>query len=177
MQTFDPFIDVAHRKVGDGHPLRHWPCTTDIEATPLEIMQFIFKERRQWDTYLMKCRIVEQLDEYSEIFQYANGGHVITDYRLLRYINVCLHIMRKAYIYFLRTKLTHNTSIIWLDLGERIFCVETSVEDADAHLLLLGGVRGVILASRYLIEPICNGKSKICIWRESTPSKLPFFRT
>lgn len=84
MQTFDPFIDVAHRKVGDGHPLRLWRCTTDIEATPLEIMQFIFKERRQWDTYLMKCRIVEQLDEHSEIFQYATGGHVITDYCVLR---------------------------------------------------------------------------------------------
>lgn len=85
MQTFDPFIDVAHRKVGDGHPLRLWRCTTEIEATPLEILHYIFKERRQWDTYLMKCRIVEQLDDHSEIFQYATGGHVITDYCVLRY--------------------------------------------------------------------------------------------
>lgn len=38
--------------------------------------------------------------------------------------------------------------------------VETSVAHQDAHLLL-GGVRGVVLASRYLIEPIGNGKSKI----------------
>lgn len=84
LQTFDPFIDVAHKKVGDGHPLRLWRCTTDIEATPMEIMHFIFKERRQWDAYLMKCRIVEQLDDHSEIFQYATGGHVITDYCILR---------------------------------------------------------------------------------------------
>lgn len=38
--------------------------------------------------------------------------------------------------------------------------VETSVAHQDAHLLL-GGVRGVVLASRYLIEPTSNGKSKI----------------
>lgn len=38
--------------------------------------------------------------------------------------------------------------------------VETSVEHADAPLLL-GGVRGVVLASRYLIEPAGSGKSKI----------------
>lgn len=51
----------------------------------MEIMHFIFKERRQWDEYLMKCRIVEQLDDHSEIFQYATGGHIITNYCVLRY--------------------------------------------------------------------------------------------
>lgn len=38
--------------------------------------------------------------------------------------------------------------------------VETSVDHALASLLL-GGVRGVVLASRYLIEPCGNGRSKI----------------
>lgn len=38
--------------------------------------------------------------------------------------------------------------------------VETSVDHADATLLL-GGVRGVVLASRYLIEPCGSGKSRI----------------
>lgn len=85
MQTFDAFIDVAHKKVGDGHPLRLWRCSTEIEATPLEIQSYIFKERRQWDAFLMKCRIVEQLDDHSEIFQYATGGHIISDYCVLRY--------------------------------------------------------------------------------------------
>lgn len=38
--------------------------------------------------------------------------------------------------------------------------VETSVDHVLASLLL-GGVRGVVLASRYLIEPAGNGRSKI----------------
>lgn len=84
MQTFDAFIDVAHKKVGDGHPLRLWRISTEIEATPMDIQSYIFKERRQWDSFLMKCRIVEQLDDHSEIFQYATGGHIISDYCVLR---------------------------------------------------------------------------------------------
>ena len=38
--------------------------------------------------------------------------------------------------------------------------VETSVEHADAPVLV-GGVRGIILASRYLIQPCGSGKSRI----------------
>lgn len=38
--------------------------------------------------------------------------------------------------------------------------VETSVEHADAPVLV-GGVRGIVLASRYLIQPCGSGKSRI----------------
>lgn len=38
--------------------------------------------------------------------------------------------------------------------------VETSVEHVHAPLLP-GGVRGIVLASRYLIEPCGSGKSRI----------------
>lgn len=38
--------------------------------------------------------------------------------------------------------------------------VEISIEHPGAPLLL-SGVRGVVLASRYLIEPIGNGKSRV----------------
>jgi len=38
--------------------------------------------------------------------------------------------------------------------------VETSVEHPDAPVML-GGTRGIVLASRYLIEPCGSGKSRI----------------
>ena len=38
--------------------------------------------------------------------------------------------------------------------------VEISIEHPAAGLLL-NGVRGVVLASRYLIEPCGNGRSKV----------------
>lgn len=82
--SFDSNVDIAYKKVGDGHPLRLWRCTTEVEAPPMEVLQFIFKERHQWDQNLLKWRIVRQLDERSEIFQYAGGGQTITDYCVLR---------------------------------------------------------------------------------------------
>lgn len=82
--TFDPNVDVAHKKVGDGHPLRLWRCTTEIDAPAAQVMNFIYKERHQWDVHLLKWRIVQQLDDHSEIFQFASGGHTITDYCVLR---------------------------------------------------------------------------------------------
>lgn len=82
--SLDPNVDVAYKKVGDGHPLRLWRCNTEVDATPAQVLQFIFKERHQWDPFLLKCRVIEQLDEHSEIFQYACGTHSITDYCILR---------------------------------------------------------------------------------------------
>lgn len=45
------------------------------------------------------------------------------------------------------------------DLRGGCILVQTSVNVAEAPML--GGVRGVVLASRYLIEPSGGGKSRI----------------
>lgn len=83
--SFDAAVDIAYRKVGDGHPLRLWRCCTEVEATPLAAMEFIFGERQQWDAQLLKWRVVRKLDERSEVFQYAvAGGQGVTDYCVLR---------------------------------------------------------------------------------------------
>lgn len=85
MSSFDANVDIAYKKVGDGHPLRLWRCTTEVEAPPHKVMEFIFQERHQWDNQLLKWRVVRKLDERSEIFQYAvGGGQSITDYCVLR---------------------------------------------------------------------------------------------
>ncbi|KAG4080008.1 hypothetical protein HA402_006320 [Bradysia odoriphaga] len=131
----DPNVEIAFKKVGDGHPLRLWKFTTELDGPPSQVLQYVFKERHHWDQHLLKWRIIEQLDERSEIFQYATGGQTITDYCVLR---------------SWRSDLPRGACVI----------VETSVEHAQASLLL-GGVRGVVLASRYLIEPVGNGRSKI----------------
>ena len=47
------------------------------------------------------------------------------------------------------------------DLGRGVcVIVETSVEHSDAPILI-GAVRGIVLASRYLIQPCGSGKSRI----------------
>ncbi|XP_055716215.1 uncharacterized protein LOC129810016 isoform X2 [Phlebotomus papatasi] len=134
--SLDSHVDISYKKIGDGHPLRLWKCVVEVEAPPMEVLHHIVKERQLWDTDLLKWRIIEQLDEKSEIFQYVCGGQSITDYCVLRSWN---------------TELPRGACVI----------VETSIDHPDATLLLLGGVRGVVLASRYLIEPCGSGKSRI----------------
>lgn len=91
------------------------------------------KERHLWDHNLLRSRIVQELNERTHIYQYVVGGLYITDYCVLRSV---------------QTDLPKGACVI----------VETSVEHPDAYPLL-GGVRGVILASRYLLEP-CTGTPK-----------------
>lgn len=82
--SLDPNVEISFKKVGDGHPLRLWKFTTELDAPPSQVLQYVFKERHHWDQHLLKWRIIEQLDERSEIFQYATGGQTITDYCVLR---------------------------------------------------------------------------------------------
>ena len=38
-------VDVAYKKVGDGHPLRLWKCAVDVEAPPVEVLNRVLRER------------------------------------------------------------------------------------------------------------------------------------
>lgn len=82
--TFDNNVEIAYKKVGDGHPLRLWRCITEVEAPPTEVLHYVFKERHNWDQHLLKWRIIDQLDEKSQIYQYATGAQSVTDFCVLR---------------------------------------------------------------------------------------------
>jgi len=38
-------VDVAYKKVGDGHALRLWKCAVDVEAPPNEVLNRILNDR------------------------------------------------------------------------------------------------------------------------------------
>lgn len=38
-------VDVSYKKVGDGHPLRLWKCTVDVEAPPTEVLNRVLHDR------------------------------------------------------------------------------------------------------------------------------------
>ncbi|KXJ73370.1 hypothetical protein RP20_CCG015884 [Aedes albopictus] len=134
LNTSDPTVTVYFKKVGDGHPLRLWKAVTEVEAPPTEVINHILNERHLWDDHLLKSRIVERLDADTDVYQYV-CGQPITDYCVLRQ---------------------------WNKQQSRGACVivEVSITHNGAQLLL-GGVRGVVLASRYLIEPCGSGKCKL----------------
>lgn len=82
--TFDPSVEIAYKKVGDNHPLRLWRCITEVEAPPQDVLNLILKERRIWDTRLLKWKVVEKLDLKSDVVQYVCGDQTVTDYCVLR---------------------------------------------------------------------------------------------
>lgn len=65
---------MAYKKVGDGHPLRLWRVSTEVEAPPNELLHRVLRERHIWDPQLLKYRLVNKLDTNAEIFQYAAGN-------------------------------------------------------------------------------------------------------
>uniref|UniRef100_A0A224XGN9 Putative tumor suppressor protein n=2 Tax=Panstrongylus TaxID=65342 RepID=A0A224XGN9_9HEMI len=131
-------VDMSYKKVGDGHPLRLWRVSTDVEAPPTELLHRVLRERQLWDPSLLKWRVVTRLEPNAEVFQYLTASMSpipAKDYCVLR---------------SWRTELAKGACVI----------VETSVEHAEGQVLS-GGVRGIVLASRYLIEPCGSGKSRI----------------
>uniref|UniRef100_A0A182QLJ0 Rho-GAP domain-containing protein n=1 Tax=Anopheles farauti TaxID=69004 RepID=A0A182QLJ0_9DIPT len=134
LSSTDPSVAAYFKKVGDGHPLRLWKCVTEVEAPPMEVIQHIVNERSLWDAYLLKWRTIEQLDQDSDVFQYA-CGQPITEYCVVRQW---------------KNDLPRGACVI----------VEVSITHENATPLL-GGVNGVVLASRYLIEPCGSGKCKL----------------
>jgi hypothetical protein len=69
--TTDQQVEMAYKKVGDGHPLRLWRVSTEVEAPPQELLQRVLRERHVWDYSLLKWRIVARLDPQVEVFQYV----------------------------------------------------------------------------------------------------------
>ncbi|XP_014204664.1 rho GTPase-activating protein 7 [Copidosoma floridanum] len=147
----DASVDMGYKKVGDGHPLRLWRVSTEVEAPPEELLHRVLRERHIWDPQLLKYRLVVKLDTNAEVFQYATGNMSplpARDYCVLR---------------TWQTDLPKKACVI----------VETSVEHPDANVML-GGTRGIVLASRYLIEHCGSGKSRIMhLSRVDTKGRTP----
>ncbi|XP_039288057.1 rho GTPase-activating protein 7 isoform X1 [Nilaparvata lugens] len=144
-------VEMAYKKVGDGHPLRLWRVSTEVEAPPTELLHRVLRERHLWDSSLLKWRQVAKLEAQAEVFHYITASMPplpAKDYCVLR---------------TWRTELGKGACVI----------VETSVEHADSSNLG-SGIRGIVLASRYLIEPCGSGRSRIMhLSRVDTKGRTP----
>jgi len=64
-------VDVAYKKVGDGHPLRLWKYSVEVAAPPADVLERLLRERHLWDDDIIKWRVVQRLDDETEVFQYV----------------------------------------------------------------------------------------------------------
>ncbi|XP_019765316.2 rho GTPase-activating protein 7 isoform X2 [Dendroctonus ponderosae] len=131
-------VEIAFKKVADGIPLRLWKVSAEIEAPPSEVLHRILRERHVWDPELRSAKIVAQLESRSEVFQFTRGSiapRPMEEYCVVR---------------TWRTDLARNACLL----------IETSVEHPDA-IPIPNSTRGLVLASRYLVEPCGSGKSRL----------------
>ncbi|XP_071990504.1 stAR-related lipid transfer protein 13 isoform X2 [Engystomops pustulosus] len=129
--------DLAYKKVGDENPLRLWKVSVEVEAPPSVVLNRLLRERHLWDDDFVQGKVIETIDNQTEIYQYVVGSmapHPSKDFVVMR---------------TWRTDLPKGVCSL----------VALSVEHDDAPLI--GGVRAALLDTRYLIEPCGSGKSRL----------------
>ncbi|KAK3549486.1 hypothetical protein QTP86_002326 [Hemibagrus guttatus] len=124
-------------EVGDGTPLRRWRVSVEVEAPPSVLLNRVLRERHLWDNDLLQWKVLETLDKQTEVYQYALNSmapHPSRDFVVLR---------------------------MWqTDLPKGMCALVTvSIEHEDSAPM--GGVRGIVLDSHYLLEPCGSGKSRL----------------
>ncbi|XP_061103756.1 stAR-related lipid transfer protein 13 isoform X1 [Conger conger] len=132
-----PHTQLCYNKVGDGNPLRRWRVVVEVEAPPSVVLNRVLRERHLWDVDLLQWKVLETLDRQTEVFQYLlshMAPHPSPDFLVLR---------------SWRTDMPKGACAL----------VSMSVEHEEA--LPMGGVRGVVLESQYLLEPCSSGRSRL----------------
>ncbi|XP_075458001.1 rho GTPase-activating protein 7-like isoform X2 [Ascaphus truei] len=130
-------VELAYKKVeSNEYPVRVWKSSTEIEATPQVVLQHILREQYTWDPNLQQSKIIETLDEDTEIYHYS--------------IESMSPLPPKEYV-VLRTWRTDPQS------GTCIVAA-TSVECEDVPI---SGILGHVILCQHLIESIGSQKSKV----------------
>ncbi|XP_061743468.1 rho GTPase-activating protein 7 isoform X1 [Nerophis ophidion] len=129
-------VELSYRKVQDGFPLRLWKASVEVPAHPEEVLTRLLRDQASWDEDLHESRVVQVLDQKTEVYQYVRTS-------------MAPHPMRDHLV--LRTWTT--------DLPKGACAlVATSVDHAAAPVV---GVRANVLLSRYFIEPCGANKSRL----------------
>nr|XP_019955869.1 PREDICTED: rho GTPase-activating protein 7-like [Paralichthys olivaceus] len=128
--------ELAYRKVHDGFPLRLWKVTVELPASPEEVLTRVLREQGHWDEDLLESRVLETLDEKTDVYQYVKNTmapHPTRD-----------HVVLRTWV----TDLPKGACAL----------VCTSVDHEGAPVV---GVRANVLTSRYYIEPSGTNKSRL----------------
>lgn len=75
-------------QVGDGQPMRLWRVSVEIEAPPAVVLQRVLRERHLWDEDLLHSRVIETLENNTEVFHYITDSmapHPRRNFIVLRY--------------------------------------------------------------------------------------------
>ncbi|KAL7834228.1 hypothetical protein SRHO_G00284750 [Serrasalmus rhombeus] len=108
-----------------------------MEAPPPVVLQRVLRERHLWDEDLLHSRVIESLENNTEVF------HYITD-------SMAPH-PRRDFVVLRR----------WCTDALRGVCILVSSSVDHDNVTLEAGLRAVLLTSRILIEPCGMGRSRL----------------
>ncbi|XP_026474254.1 rho GTPase-activating protein 7 isoform X3 [Ctenocephalides felis] len=149
VHPYDPLVDVTFKKVGDGHPLRLWKVTTEVEAPPQEVLHSILNERKVWDPSLIRSFVVERPVDHCDVFCYTTASMASLPPR-----EFC--VLRSW-----RTDLTKGACCMVETSVKRPMTYTTPPGTPKIEHSSYGVITGVVLASRYFIEPCGSGRSRV----------------
>ncbi|XP_063288238.1 stAR-related lipid transfer protein 8 isoform X1 [Pelobates fuscus] len=129
--------ELSSKKVGDGNPLRMWKVSTEVEAPPSSLLHRVLRERHLWDDDLLQEKVVDTLEQNTEIFHYVTDSMAPHPRRQFL-------VLRKW-----RTDLPRGGCLL----------VSTSIDHTTGQHE--EGVQAVILNSQYLMEPCGMGRSRL----------------
>ncbi|XP_040200605.1 rho GTPase-activating protein 7-like isoform X1 [Rana temporaria] len=130
-------VELAYKKVeSNDYPIRVWKVSIELNAAPYVALQYILREQHTWDSSLQQSKILDTLDEDTEIYHYS--------------IESMSPIPCKEYV-ILRTWRTDPKS------GTCILAA-TSVECEDVEIT---GILGHVVLCEHLIENIGTQKCKV----------------
>ncbi|XP_022788234.1 stAR-related lipid transfer protein 13-like isoform X4 [Stylophora pistillata] len=133
---YDSSVEISYKKVKDGYPLRLWRCVVEVNAEPEDIIRRILYERHLWDEDLETWDMVEKIDDHTDVFFYTTKSMILQPKRQ--------HVVLRS----------------WTDLDKGV-CVLVSTSINHPRAPPSNGVPSIVLASRYLLEPLENGKSRL----------------
>jgi len=64
-------VELSYRVTGC-LPSRLWRCRADVEdARPVDVLAALVRERHAWDETVTRWRVVERLDDNTDLFHYV----------------------------------------------------------------------------------------------------------
>uniref|UniRef100_A0A8D0L558 Rho GTPase-activating protein 7-like n=1 Tax=Sphenodon punctatus TaxID=8508 RepID=A0A8D0L558_SPHPU len=64
-------VELANKKVDDNYCVRMWKASAEIDAAPKAVLLRILMEQHLWDPCLQRAKILETLDDETEIYHYT----------------------------------------------------------------------------------------------------------
>ncbi|XP_044309549.1 rho GTPase-activating protein 7-like [Varanus komodoensis] len=128
--------DSAYKKVDDNYPVRIWKASVEIDTVPKVILYRILMEQHLWDPSLQQTKILEILDDETDIYHYT--------------VESMFPLPPREYV-VLRT---------WRTDPQSSTCV-LAATSADSESATVRGILAQVLLCQYLIEAVGSQKSRV----------------